>query len=53
MKNKSIEKIRIEGKDFYIRSDDFDPQQVIDHLNDVMYGKKSSSNKVDDALNKK
>ena len=47
------EKIRIEGKDFYIRSDDFDPQQVIDHLNDVMYGKKSSSNKVDDALNKK
>jgi len=47
------EKIRIEGKDFYIRSDDFDPQQVIDHLNDVMYGKKSSSNRVDDALNKK
>ena len=47
------EKIRIEGKDFFIRSDDFDPQQVIDHLNYVMYGKKSSSNKVDDALNKK
>jgi len=47
------EKIRIADKDFKIRSDDFDPQQVIDHLNDVMYGKKSSSNKVDDALNKK
>ena len=49
--NPFSEKIVIEGKEFYIREDDFDPQQIINWIEEVKYGKKSSSKKVSDALN--
>ena len=48
--NPFSEKITIEGKEFFIREDGFDPQQVLDHIEEIRYGKKSSSSKVSNAL---